>query len=544
MFGTLKGRILVIAVVLAAALGFYVTRGIKLGLDLQGGMHLALEVEDREGTFTPQIRAEYTDRALQIIRNRVNQFGVEEPLIQKNGDDRIIVELAGIRDPQRAKDIVQRTAFLTFNLVGTGREVMNALPRIDQVVSRAFPAEAAKTRGAPGAKPTERVQDLMFRRQTPDSARAPGDTSQVAGDSASLLAAADSADIGRPFSSKLLDAGADGEFMVAETEMEEVNRYLALPEVQRALPRNFALRWAAEPEGRGASLYRRLYVLEERPFMTGENLEDAQAGRDPQMGFTTVSFQLNRRGGRVFERVTGQHIGDRIAIVLDNQVYSAPQVRGQIGSSGQIEMGQSPMTEARDLALVLRAGALPAPLHIIEERTVGPSLGADSINQGKWAGIVGIALIIAIMVGYYRFAGFLAVIALIVYVLVVLGGLAAFGATLTAPGIAGFLLSIGMGVDGNVLIFERIREELALGRTPRAAVDAGFDNAMGAIIDTHATTFITALILYYVGTGPVQGFAVTLAVGILASFFSSVYVTRTLFLLYIGRRSSAQPISI
>jgi protein-export membrane protein SecD len=358
MFGTLKGRILVIVAVLAVSLGFLFTRGIKLGLDLQGGMHLALEVEDREGTFTPQIRAEYTDRAMQIIRNRIDQFGVEEPLIQKIGDTRIIVALAGIRDPQRAKDIVQRTAFLTFNLVGNGRDVVNALPRVDQVVSRAFPEEAARTKAAPGTRPRESVQDLLFKRPTADSARAPGD-STAAGDSASGLAAADTSDAGRPFSSKLLDAGADGEFMVAETEVEEMNRYLALPEVQRVLPRNVALRWAAAPEGRGASLYRRLYVLEERPFMTGENLEDAQAGRDPQMGFTTVSFRLNRRGGRVFERVTGQHIGDRIAIVLDNQVYSAPQVRGQIGSSGQIEMGQSPMTEARDLALVLRAGALP-----------------------------------------------------------------------------------------------------------------------------------------------------------------------------------------
>jgi preprotein translocase subunit SecD len=257
-----------------------------------------------------------------------------------------------------------------------------------------------------------------------------------------------------------------------------------------------------------------------------------------------VTFQMNRRGGRVFERVTGQHVGDNIAIVLDDQVYSAPVVKGQIGARGEIEMGQSPMTEARDLALVLRAGALPAPLRIIEERTIGPSLGADSVGEGKLALIVAVILVVGIMLAYYHFAGLLAVCALVTYVILVLGGLAAFRATLTAPGIAGFILSVGMGLDGNILIFERIREELQHGRTVRAAVDAGFHHAMSAIIDTHLTTLITALILYYVGTGPVRGFAVTLSVGIIASFFSSVFVTRTLLLLWLERRRTTAPLSI
>jgi preprotein translocase subunit SecD len=543
MFGTLKGRILIILLVLTVSSVFLYRNGLKRGLDLQGGMHLALEVEDKAGTFTPKMRAEYTDRALQIIRSRIDQFGVTEPLVQKIGEDRIIVELAGLSDAQRAKNIVQETAFLTFNLVQNGRDFIAALPRIDRTVSLLVPAAAPKP-GAAAAKPKENVRDLLFQKDTSKAkadttkAKAAGDTSEAS------LASVDSAGGAKPFSSLLGEGSNPGEFMVAQSDVPTVTKYLALPEVQRVLPRNTVLRWGAKPESRGASLYQPLYALDDRPFITGESLEDAQAGRDPQLGFTVVTFQLNRRGGRVFERVTGQHVGDYIAIVLDDQVYSAPVVKGPIGARGEIEMGQSPMTEARDLALVLRAGALPAPLRIIEERTIGPSLGADSVGQGKLSMIVAVILVITIMLGYYHFAGFLAVCALVTYVIVVLGGLAAFRATLTAPGIAGFILSVGMGVDGNVLIFERIREELQHGRTTRAAVDAGFQHAMSAIIDTHLTTLITALILYYVGTGPVRGFAVTLSVGILASFFSSVFVTRTLLLLWLERRRGNEPLSI
>jgi preprotein translocase subunit SecD len=224
---------------------------------------------------------------------------------------------------------------------------------------------------------------------------------------------------------------------------------------------------------------------------------------------------------------------------------SAPVIRDRIGASGQIELSNNaPMEEARDLALVLRAGALSAPLAIVEERTVGPSLGQDSIDAGVGAGIVGLALVVIIMIGYYRMAGILAIGALTVYVLMVLGGLAALDATLTVPGIAGLILSVGMAVDANVLIFERIREEVLAGRATRTAVDEGFGNALSAIVDANLTTLITALILFQFGTGPVRGFAVTLSIGIVASFFSAVFVTRTLFLLYIYRKKTTDPISI
>ena len=563
MFGTLKGRIIIIVLVLAGGIAALAYNGLTLGLDLQGGMHLALEVADSAGTLTPKAKADATDRALEVIRNRIDQFGVAEPLVQKIGRDRILVELPGIRDPERAKNVIEQTAFLQFLLVQKTDDFMKVLPRMDRAITVAtggkLPAKAA---AKAGQQNPQAAMNLIFGQQKDTAkAKAAGDTSKAAQAGADTSKAATTTpaaatDTGalaeadttgpRPLSALLNQGDAEGEFLVAEQDVPTVNQYLQLPAVQTMIPRGTRIYWGHEPVGRGANLYRRLYLLADRPFLTGDLLEDAQAGRDPQFQQTIVSFQLSRRGGRIFQRVTSQHIGDFIAIVLDNQVFSAPVVRSEIGARGQIEMGQSPLDQARDLALVLRAGALPAPLHVVEERTVGPSLGSDSVNQGKLAGLVGIALVVILMLVYYRFAGMLAILSLISYVIVVLGGLALFKATLTAPGIAGFILSVGMGVDGNVLQFERIREELAGGRTIRAGVEAGFQEAMSAIIDTHLTTLITALILYYVGTGPVRGFAVTLSVGIIASFFSAVFVTRTLFLLYLERRHAAatEPLSI
>ncbi|MBI4546147.1 MAG: protein translocase subunit SecD [Gemmatimonadetes bacterium] len=536
MLGTLKGRFLIIAVVLAVA-GVYLYRnGLKLGLDLQGGMHLVLEVEDPERTLTAEAREDATERALQIIRTRVDEFGVEEPLIQKVGDERIIVELAGIGDEQRAKQIIQQTAFLEFQIVTPDKPLRDALPRIDRAIVAALGPEAVG--GAARAEQRETVQELLFGRDTaavlPDTAGAAADT----------LAAARPAPEARPLTAALLESGSEGQFLVAQEDVSRVTSYLELPEVQRLLPKNIDLRWGAEAEGRGAQLYRRLFVLEEEPVMTGEYLENATAGRDPQFNETVVYFDLSRRGGRLFERATGQHIGDLLAIVLDQEVFSAPVIQDRIGMRGLIKLGQAPMQEAQDLALVLRAGALPAPLRIMEERTVGPSLGQDSIEQGKLAGVMGILLVVGIMLSYYRLAGLLAVTALGGYVLIVLGGLAGLNATLTVPGIAGLVLSLGMAVDANVLIFERIREELAAARAIRTAVDEGFRHAMSAIVDSNLTTLLTALILFQFGTGPVRGFAVTLSIGIIASFFSAVYVTRTLFLLYLERRRAAESLSI
>jgi preprotein translocase subunit SecD len=541
MFGTLKGRILVLVAVIIAAAGFlYANNGVTRGLDLQGGMHLALEVDDPEGTLTPEMRRDYTDQNLHILRNRMDEFGVAEPLIQKVGDDRIIVELPGIRDEARAKSIIEQSAFLEFKLVRSTNEVLSALQRMDRVVGAAIGQDTALA--AEAAPPAEggSIQDMVFRRQQAGDTAAAGDTLGMSQDTA-LAPLAPAAQ--RPLTALILEGG-DGEFLVAEQDVNTVKRYLALPGVIDLMPRQVELRWDAQSLARGGVLYRSLYVLNARPFVTGERLTGATAGRDPQFNQTMVSFELDRRGGRLFGEATGANIGNRIAIVLDTLVHSAPVVRSRIEQRGQIDMGQASMTEARDLALVLRAGALTVPLRIVEQRSIGPSLGRDSIERGQLAGLIGLFLVVAIMIYYYRAAGTLAIVALSIYVLLLFGGLAAIGATLTAPGIAGFILSIGMAVDANVLIFERIREELNLGRSPRAAVDAGFQHAMSAIVDSNLTTLITALILFQVGTGPVRGFAVTLAIGIIASFFSAVFITKTFFLLYLERKRAGEPISI
>ncbi len=531
MFKSVQGRILVILAVLAVAVGALYRNGVKRGLDLQGGMHLVLEIEDPEQTLTAEARAEAISRAERIIRTRIDQFGVEEPLIQRVGQDRLIVELAGLDTidggESRAKDIIQQSAFLEWTLVLPTTEVDNALERIDRQIVATLGQERLQEMGRAVEAPSSTVEQMLFGGDTTSA-------DSTAADSTAVVEQEPEVNL-RPFSS-LLNRG-EGTYLIASEEVEIAQQFLALPEVQRAMPRGVELVWGWDDSSQGARNYRELYVLQDEPFLTGDMLENATATRDPQFNQAMVNFELSRRGGRLFSRVTAQNIQERLAIVLDNEVVSAPVIQDRIGASGRIELGASPLEEARDLALVLRAGALPAPLEIIEERTVGPSLGEDSIRKGSLAGIVGLVLVVLIMMSYYRLAGVLAVVALAVYVTLVLGGLAAIEATLTLPGIAGLILSVGMAVDANVLIFERIREELDAGRTPRTAVDEGFAHALSAIVDANVTTLITALILFQFGTGPVQGFAVTLSIGIIASFFSALYVTRTLFLLYLSRQS-------
>jgi preprotein translocase subunit SecD len=287
----------------------------------------------------------------------------------------------------------------------------------------------------------------------------------------------------------------------------------------------------------GTIFYRPLYVLDSRDIITGEYLTDARPTQDPLEG-AKVDFQLNNEGGRRFRTETGKHIGDNMAIVLDDKVMSAPVIQGAIGTRGQITMGGRDIQGAQDLALVLRAGALPVPLTVVDARTISASLGDDAIRQGLLSGLLAIGLVIAIMVGYYRFSGFLAVCGLAFYILVTLAILAGFDATLTLPGIAGFVLSIGMAVDANFLIFERIREELDAGKSIRLAIDEGFDHAWSAIVDTHVTTALTAAILYQFGTGPVRGFAVALLAGLAASLVSAIFVVRTLFYLWLSRQKT------
>ncbi|HYR10490.1 MAG TPA: protein translocase subunit SecD [Longimicrobium sp.] len=521
MFQNLKiriGLILALAGLCIAAM-FYQKQAqgdiVTLGLDLKGGTYMALEVDESRSRLTPEQRSDAIDRALKVVRIRVEGLGLSEPVVQKAGDDRIEVHLAGLRNTASAKNVVQKAAFLEFQIV-RGEALQDALPRIERAIVTALPNEA---RGAAAATPAGGVFQQGAQKQ-------------------------DSASVGKPFESKLARAGSQGQFLVANADTAAMARYLALPGVQQALPRGTEIVWGV-PSAEEAEGFRSLWLLEKQPLVTGESLESAVAATDPQFGRPVVNFELDRRGGRTFGRETGRNIGKQMAIVLDEQVYTAPVIRGQISRNGQIELGQATLDEAADLALVLRAGALPVPLRIVEERSVGPTLGQDSVNKGFTAGLIGLAMVVVIMIGYYRLAGMFAVIALALYVLYTLGALAAMDAVLTFPGIAGLVLSIGMSVDANVLIFERIREELEAGRSVRPAVSEGFKQALSAIVDSNITTLLTAAILYYVGTGPIQGFAVTLGLGIVISMFTAIFVTRTLFTLYLERRSpAAQGLSI
>ncbi|HJS48480.1 MAG TPA: protein translocase subunit SecD, partial [Gemmatimonadales bacterium] len=371
----------------------------------------------------------------------------------------------------------------------------------------------------------------------------------LGGDSAGTdSAAADAAagPAGPAVLSALIEPGdMPGEYRVPEPAFPRVDSMLRLPEVRRHLPRGVEVFWNARPTSVGATPYRFLYLLEDQPLITGQSLVDAQAQLDPLTNGAVVVFDLDRAGARRFGAGTQQHIGDYMAILLDGRVQDRPPViQGRIDRRGQITLGGRSIQEAQDLALTLRAGALPVPLKIVEQGEVGASLGADAIRAGVMAGLIGTAFVILFMIAYYRLAGVLAVAALGIYLLLVMGTLAAFDATLTLPGLAGLVLSIGIAVDANVLIFERIREELDAGRTVPVAVDEGFRHAMSAIIDSNVTTILTALFLFQFGTGPVKGFAVTMVIGILASMVTAIFVTRTFFLIWLQRRPGMQALSI
>jgi preprotein translocase subunit SecD len=527
---------------------------LKLGLDLQGGMHLALELDQsRQVSADP---AHDLDLALTVLRKRIDEFGVSEPVIQKVGDERIVVELPGIDDPARAKGIVQRSAFLEFRITDETSALEKAIPGMDRVLRQMGVRGAKAPAGRPSAVEQLLGGDTASQPAAGDSAKKPAPSRSEAGapaapDSAKRDTAVDTAgaanDVGGVLAGLIQPAqgGTPGEYMVPETAFPRVDSLLSLPNVARLVPRGVTLRWSATPTSVGVESYRFLYALEDRPIITGSNLEDAQAQIDPLTNGPIVTFQLDRAGGRKFGDETGRHVGDYMAILLDGRVQGRPPViQSRIARNGQITLQGRTLQEAQDLALTLKAGALPIPLRIVEERQVGPSLGEDAIRSGILSGIIGTVFVILIMVLYYRMAGALAVSALALYVLFTLGGLSALDATLTLPGLAGLVLSIGIAVDANVLIFERIREELAAGKTVRLAVDEGFKHAMSAIIDSNVTTVLTALFLFQFGTGPVKGFAVTLILGIAASMITAIFVTRTLFMIWLDRKPTMATLSI
>ncbi|MEE9524473.1 MAG: protein translocase subunit SecD, partial [Thermodesulfovibrionales bacterium] len=484
-------------------------RGITLGLDLQGGIHLVFEVEgdkavattiDRiasslkdvlkkknleaeiktEGTAilvspnsmdirstvednypilkpsklssdtatyklsdreAARIKESATDQALETIRNRIDQFGVAEPTIQRQGANEIVIQLPGVKDPKRAISLIGKTALLEFKLLDNKASVAAELPGYIR----------------------------------------PG-------------------------------------------EEEEL-----LARIKDKLPEEDEILYRRMVDSETGEVTKRPFIVKKKTLMTGDSLEEARVNIDQRFNEPYVSLTFNPAGARLFEEITGQHIGKNLAIILDNYVHSAPRIKDRIaGGSAMIE-GSFSMQEAKDLTIVLRAGALPAPMKMLQNLTVGPSLGRDSIEAGKTAGIISVILVVVFMIFYYRISGIIADLAMALNVILLLGAMGALNATLTLPGIAGIVLAIGMAVDSNVLMFERMREELRAGKTPRAAVDSGYDKAFLTIVDSHVTTLITAAVLFQFGTGPIKGFAVTLSLGVAINLFTALVGTKSVF---------------
>ena len=542
---------------------------IKLGLDLQGGMRVVLEVnvlklledlgKNRDDAFTQimnEVRDEVKrsdespvvimrrkfearqirmsryygslrddndkvakmledeskkaiDRAIEIVGNRVDQYGVSEPSIQKLGGTRINVELPGVSKETEVRQLLQGTALLEFKLLkdpDVGYAVMKA---IDNTLAAGSAADTTDTSlvAAASIKDTTKIA-------TPEGEM---DQEQFAKK--------------HPFFTiALVSQQHPGEAMVSEENRDKVRRWLERDDVMRSIPGDIQFLWGAKPRiYEGGRKYFALYPVKSTPELTGGVIVNAKATLDPGFNQPIVTMEMNSDGSREWARITGANVNKRIAIVMDNAVFSAPVVRGKIaGGHSQIE-GMDNLDEARLLEIVLKAGALPAPVDIIEQRSVGPSLGEDSIRNGILSSLLATVLTIIFMAIYYRTGGLVADGALVFCLLFLMGVLAAFQGTLTLPGIAGIILTLAVAVDANVLIYERIREEEATGKTLRAAIDAGYEKAFSAIFDSNLTTFISGVILYQFGSGPVQGFALTLMIGIVASMFSAIFITRVFF---------------
>ena len=522
---------------------------LRKGLDLSGGMHLALEVDDSKGVVAN--KSEAIDRALKVVRTRIEGLGVSETVIQKAGNDRILVEIPGIDDRERAIKMVQDQAFLEFQITDKTNGFEKAMPRLDALAKqKGFGGQVVASAAAATPSASSALGGLLTSGK---------DSVKPAADSGKTVAKADSTArndsaksdttalpaTGGPISKLILAGSMPGQFAFERSQYDALKLFFESPDVQQALPPGKVVRFGNDSTIIAGKPYRFLYLLDERPIITGEYITEAKPNQSPIDG-TVVEFTLSNEGGRRFQRETAKHVHDYMAIVLDKVVMGAPPIiNSAIGTRGQIAMGQGrDLQAAQDLALTLKAGALPVPLRVADTRTIGPGLGHDSINKALLAGGIAIVLIIGIMLVYYRFSGLLAVGGLVLYVLYTLAALAGFDAVLTLPGLAGFILSIGIAVDANVLIFERIREELDRGKTVRTSIDEGFRHAMSAIIDSNVTTVLTAMVLYQFGSSTVKGFAVTLIAGICASMVTSIFVVKTFYLLWLNRSRGAQTLSI
>ena len=597
---------------------------LNLGLDLQGGMHVTLEVEvatlldqlaaNKDETFqnilsTARQRSQEADvtvldafieefetqnpdgrlsryfrnesenvnrrsdnatvqeylqaqvddavqRAMEIVRNRVDRYGVTEPSIQAQGEQRIAVELPGVEDPARVRNLLESASQLTFHLMTDPQRLQTSIQQIIEYYepSAEDSAQIAATDTAAGAaagdempQPADESDPQMAEADTGEteegtaiatedqegeqgtSLTGPGEGESQAGPQNPLLAAM------QPLPRQ--QAPIAGRVFASDTST--VRQLLSRPEVQEMIPSGVQLMWGANPvvsteDGREAY---NLFAVRAEPEMTGDVVTDASVQFQQQTNATLVSITMNSQGARQWARITGANVGEPVTIVLDGIVYSYANIQERIpGGRTQIE-GIENRQEASDLVTVLKSGALPAPVNIVSERTVGPTLGEESVRAGFLSVVVGLLLVVLFMIMYYRTAGVVADIALMLNVILILGILAGFNATLTLPGIAGIVLTIGMAVDANVLIYDRVREEQATGKTLRAAIDAGYEQSLSTILDANITTFFMGVILYSFGVGPVQGFAVTLMAGILSSLFTAIIVTRLIFDYMVEERS-------
>ena len=480
------------------------------------------------------------NRVLEILQNRVDQFGVSEPTIQKQGNQRIIIELAGVQDSERARALLESTALLEFYLVKEVTTTNDLMIRIDQ----ALKGTDLVTDFADSEQPIQKNDPQEDSDQTVSVSELFGETenNELNADTTSNMINDIASD--RPFSSLLRNIG--NTIGVPEKNVYAIRKMLETPEAKERLSSlggTFLFSHKAEEyptvDGSTEKMYS-LFLLEDQAELTGGVVEEAKANLGPQgttsAGQPVVNLSMNSDGARKWAIVTGSNVGRQIAIVLDNKVHMAPNIREKISGGGTIIEGFANINEAKDIAIVLRAGALPAPVDIIEERVVGPSLGADSVRQGTQSVLIGLVIVLLFMIIYYRAAGTIADFALIWNIVLVLAVLASLQATLTLPGIAGLILTVGMSIDANVIIFERIREELRKGKTPKAAVDGGYERALTTIIDANVTTLIASLVLWQFGTGPIKGFATVLFWGILISMFTAIFVTRTIFNFFTNRK--------
>ncbi len=486
--------------------GLYEKRILHLGLDLVGGMHIVLDVDKSQLTEEEAKRA--PELALEVIRNRIDQFGVFEPTIQKTDKGRILVQLPGV-DRERALNIIRQPAHLTFQLVEEKAKVYDALKTLDERLQARGVLKAESSQVLPSAG----AMALQGMDSTAEAA--PG----------TLL-------------SYLRGEGDELDLMISAGDTAVFSSLLE--KGKEFWPQGYEFRFGpveSEQYGKVA----RVYMLKSEPELVGTRLRRAEPaiyqGADLERANTwVVNFELDREGAAKFAQVTGRNVGRRLAIVLDGVVRSAPRIQERIPNGrGQITLNDRRGDKAKDLSIVLNSGALPAPVQVVEERSIGASLGADAIRRGLIAGAVGALVVILFMLFYYGVGGVLADLALFLNIFLLLAALSALRATLTLPGLAGIALTIGMAVDANVLVFERIREELRTGKTPMAAVDTGYSKALVTIIDANATTIITAIALYFIGSGPVRGFAITLAVGLVINVLTAVFLTRFIFDFFLAR---------